>query len=74
MAKKNGNGTDEPLEKQLWKTADKEDDFDFSERFTKLKAEFEKQLEEAELNKRILENLAKVDLPMRSTQTGLKDE
>ncbi|HKK43571.1 MAG TPA: class I SAM-dependent DNA methyltransferase [Bacteroidales bacterium] len=23
MAKKNGNGTDEPLEKQLWKTADK---------------------------------------------------
>ena len=23
MAKKNGNGTEEPLEKQLWKTADK---------------------------------------------------
>ena len=23
MAKKNGNGTDEPLEKQLWKSADK---------------------------------------------------
>jgi type I restriction enzyme M protein len=23
MAKKNGSGTEEPLEKQLWKTADK---------------------------------------------------
>jgi len=23
MAKKNGNGTEEPLEKQLWKSADK---------------------------------------------------
>ncbi len=23
MAKKNGNGTEEPLEKQLWKAADK---------------------------------------------------
>ncbi|HUW08070.1 MAG TPA: type I restriction-modification system subunit M N-terminal domain-containing protein [Williamwhitmania sp.] len=23
MAKKNGNGTEEPREKQLWKTADK---------------------------------------------------
>ncbi|WP_036223697.1 type I restriction-modification system subunit M [Mesoaciditoga lauensis] len=40
---------------------DEEDDFDFKERFTKLKAEFEKQLEEeAVLNKKILENLAKV--------------
>ncbi len=43
--------------------ADEEDDFDFNERFTKLKAEFEEQLkEEAELNKRILENLAKIEL------------
>ena len=42
---------------------DEEDDFDFKERFTGLKAEFEEQLkEEAELNKRILENLAKVEL------------
>jgi len=40
---------------------DEEDDFDFKERFTKLKAEFEKQLEEeADLNKKILEKLAKV--------------
>ncbi|NPA09373.1 MAG: N-6 DNA methylase, partial [Chlorobi bacterium] len=43
--------------------ADEEDDFDFNERFTKLKAEFEEQLkEESELNKRILENLAKIEL------------
>ncbi len=42
---------------------DEEDDFDFNERFTKLKAEFEKQLkEEAELNKRILENLARIEI------------
>ena len=42
---------------------DDEDDFDFKERFTKLKAEFEEQLkEEAELNARIAENLAKVKL------------
>ncbi len=41
--------------------AEEEDDFDFSKRFTSLKAEFEKQLkEEAELNQRILANLAKV--------------
>jgi len=40
---------------------DDEDDFDFAERFTSLKAEFEAQLkEEAKLNKAILENLAKV--------------
>jgi len=40
---------------------DEEDDFDFNERFTALKAEFEAQLkEEAELNKRILENLEKI--------------
>jgi len=42
---------------------DDEDDFDFNERFTKLKAEFEAQLqEETELNQKILENLAKVEL------------
>ena len=40
---------------------DEEDDFDFAERFTSLKAEFEEQLlEEATLNKAIAENLAKV--------------
>ncbi len=43
--------------------ADEEDDFDFKERFLKLKAEFEEQLkEEAILNKRIAENLAKIEL------------
>lgn len=43
--------------------AEEEDDFDFNERFTSLKAEFEGQLkEEAKLNKRILENLAKIEL------------
>ena len=41
--------------------AEEEDDFDFGERFASLKAEFEAQLaEEATLNQRILENLAKV--------------
>lgn len=40
---------------------DEEDDFDFKERFTLLKGEFEAQLvEEARLNALILENLAKV--------------
>lgn len=40
---------------------DDEDDFDFNERFTSLKKEFEAQLkEEAELNKAIPENLKKV--------------
>ncbi|MBC2745414.1 MAG: SAM-dependent DNA methyltransferase [ANME-2 cluster archaeon] len=40
-----------------------EDDFDFNERFTKLKAEFEGQLvEEEKLNQKILENLARVSL------------
>ena len=39
-----------------------EDDFDFAERFTALKSEFEEQLkEEKKLNKRILENLSKID-------------
>ncbi len=42
---------------------EEEDDFNFEERFTKLKAEFLEQLkEEEELNKRILENLEKIDL------------
>lgn len=40
---------------------DEEDDFNFTERFAQLKAEFEAQLqEEAVLNKAIVENLAKV--------------
>jgi len=40
-----------------------DDEFDFAERFSSLKAEFEGQLkEESELNQRILENLAKVKL------------
>ncbi len=43
---------------------DEEDDFNFSERFLALKAEFESQLvEEAQLNQAIAENLAKVKLP-----------
>ncbi len=43
--------------------AEEDDDFDFEERFTKLKAEFIEQLkEEEELNKRILENLEKIDI------------
>jgi type I restriction enzyme M protein len=42
---------------------DDEDDFDFNERFTTLKAEFETQLEEEKkLNKAIVENLKKVKL------------
>lgn len=40
---------------------EEEDDFDFEERFTQLKAEFEEQLKEEErLNKEIKENLAKI--------------
>lgn len=43
--------------------ADEEDDFDFNERFTSLKAEFEAQLvEEAELNKLIAANLQNVKI------------
>lgn len=43
--------------------AEEEDDFDFKERFTQLKAEFEEQLKEEErLNALIIENLAKVKL------------
>lgn len=42
---------------------DDEDDFDFNERFTALKAEFEEQLKEEErLNLLIAENLKKVKL------------
>ncbi len=42
---------------------DDADDFDFKERFTVLKAEFEAQLiEEAELNKAIIENLARIEI------------
>ncbi|MBN1577365.1 MAG: SAM-dependent DNA methyltransferase [Chitinispirillaceae bacterium] len=42
---------------------DEEDDFDFKERFTRLKKEFEEQLKEEErLNRDILENLRKVKL------------
>ena len=44
--------------------ADEEDDFNFVERFTSLKAELESQIaEEAELNRKIAENLAKIKLP-----------
>jgi type I restriction enzyme M protein len=44
--------------------ADEEDDFNFIERFTALKAELENQItEEADLNKKIIENLAKIKLP-----------
>jgi type I restriction enzyme M protein len=42
---------------------DNEDDFDFNERFTKLKLEFEEQLkEEVKLNSQILENLSKIKM------------
>jgi type I restriction enzyme M protein len=42
---------------------DDEDDFDFKERFTSLKKEFEEQVkEEARLNEAIRENLKKVKL------------
>ncbi|WP_121969721.1 class I SAM-dependent DNA methyltransferase [Leptolyngbya sp. BC1307] len=44
--------------------AEEEDDFDFTERFTALKAEFEAQLqEEAALNEAISLNLSRVKLP-----------
>lgn len=43
---------------------DEEDDFNFAERFTALKAEFKEQLkEEARLNEIIRENLNKINLP-----------
>ena len=41
---------------------EEEDDFDFHERFTTLKAELEEQLkEESKLNKRILKNLSRIE-------------
>ena len=44
--------------------ADEDDDFDFTERFTSLKLELEKQIaEEADLNKKITENLSKIVMP-----------
>lgn len=44
--------------------ADEEDDFVFEERFNFLKAELEKQIaEEADLNKKIAENLLKIKIP-----------
>ena len=43
--------------------ADDEDEFDFKERFTKLKADFEAQLQEkTRLNALIAENLVKVKI------------
>ncbi len=46
---------------------DDEDNFDFNERFTALKAEFEEQLKEEErLNRLILDNLNKIRLPGES--------
>lgn len=43
---------------------EEEDDFDFEERFTELKAEFEEQLREEErLNDLIKENLSKIEMP-----------
>ena len=47
--------------------ADEDDDFDFVERFTSLKTELEKQIaEEADLNKKIAENLSKIKLPINA--------
>src|SRR5450759_694097 len=44
--------------------ADEEDDFNFVERFTSLKAELKNQIaEEADLNKKIADNLSKIKLP-----------
>ena len=47
---------------------DEEDDFDFPTRFASLKAELESQMsEEAELNERILRNLAGIKIPPQET-------
>jgi type I restriction-modification system DNA methylase subunit len=52
---------------------EEKDDFDFKERFTALKAEFEEQLkEEAILNKKILANLARIDLDGGKRRAGEK--
>ncbi|MDP2683269.1 MAG: class I SAM-dependent DNA methyltransferase [Deltaproteobacteria bacterium] len=52
---------------------DDEDDFNFEERFTSLKTELEKQIaEEAALNKKIQENLAKIKPVPLSLKTGLE--
>ncbi|MCB0501465.1 MAG: SAM-dependent DNA methyltransferase, partial [Bacteroidetes bacterium] len=49
--------------------AEEEDDFDFAERFTGLKAEFEAQLkEEAELNERIISNLSRLNLDLEDSK------
>jgi type I restriction enzyme M protein len=49
--------------------AEEEDDFDFVERFTRLKAEFEAQLkEEAELNQRIITNLNRLNLDLEDSK------
>lgn len=49
--------------------ADSEDDFDFKERFTELRAELQQQIaEEQKLNERIVQNLAKVRL--EETENG----
>lgn len=57
---------------------EEKDDFDFSERFTSLKAEFEEQLkEEKKLNKLIAKNLAKIELTIsdsNANKQGMQDE
>ena len=48
---------------------EEEDDFDFSEKFNSLKSELKKQMKkEAELNKRILKNLALIDYENEKTK------
>ena len=56
----NGRGR-AAVNEELVFLADDEEEFDFKDRFTSLKAEFEAQLaEEAKLNQAIADNLAKV--------------
>ena len=48
---------------------EEEDDFNFSEKFNSLKSELKKQMKkEAELNKRILKNLARIDYENEKTK------